>query len=362
MLITPNFQLRIVRKIVWLSTSLVVAGMLATGCSGGSGKSRENKSGTDSKVPITALVLKPRAIENTVVTTGTLLANEEVELRPEISGRVVGIYFEEGSRVEKGALLLKIDDSELKGQLKGKEFQEKLAADDEGRKRVLSSTNSISQEEYDRSVYALKLIQAEKEVIQSRLDKTEIRSPFDGVVGLRHVSSGSYVSSNMLVAILQNINPMKVEFSIPEKHAKKLKNGTAVLLEVGDSQKKYRGTVYAVESKIDVGTRTIKARAQIANPGRELIPGSFAKVVLTLEKLSGAIAIPSQAVIPELSGEKVFVCANGKARAVPIKTGIRTDSLVQIIAGLQPFDTLALTGLLQLVDGSLVEIKQIQSQ
>ena len=258
--------------------------------------------------------------------------------------------------------MLKIDDSELKAQLKGKRAEEKLAYDEEARRRNVFDNQSISREEYDRAAYALKIIQSEREVTESRLAKTEIVAPFDGMVGLRYVSSGSNVSSNMLVTTLQDTDPMKVEFSVPEKYAKQLKSGMEVILQLGDSQKKYRGTVFAVESKIDISTRTIKARARIPNPARELMPGAFAKVELTLERVPQAIVIPSQAVIPELSGEKVFIYNNGTAKAIPVKVGIRTESQVQITEGLHPQDTLVLTGLLQLADGSPIDIRHLQSE
>ena len=337
-------------------------GFLALGCSGEKGQASSNKAASAGKIPVSALVIRPQAIENSIVTTGTLLANEEVELRPEISGRITGIYFQEGSRVKRGDLMLKIDDSELKAQLKGKQAEEKLASDEETRRRTLLENQSISQEEYDRASYALKMIQSDREVLESRLAKTEIVAPFSGTVGLRYVSAGSNVSSNVLVTTLQDTDSMKVEFSVPEKYARLIRPGMEVVLQVGDMGKKeYRGAIFAVESRIDISTRTIKTRARIPNPGRELVPGSFAKIELTLERVQEAIAIPSQAVIPELTGEKVFIYANGIARSVPVKVGIRTESLVQITEGLNPLDTLVLTGLLQLADGSPVDIKDLKS-
>jgi membrane fusion protein (multidrug efflux system) len=219
----------------------------------------------------------------------------------------------------------------------------------------------ISQEEYDKAANALKIIQAQKEVIQAQLDKTQIVAPFDGIIGLRYVSEGSYVSSNMLVATMQDIDPVKVEFSVPEKYVKQMKKGIEISALVGDSGEEYKGSVYAVESKIDLETRTIKARAKIPNPHGDLIPGSFAKVDIMLERLPHAIVIPSESIIPEMTGEKVFICVNGKARSVPVKTGIRTETSIQIVEGLNPQDTLVVTGLLQLADGKAVEIKDLKS-
>lgn len=311
---------------------------------------------------VEAVVVQPQLLRNEIFATGTLLANEEVELRSEISGRVTGVNFDEGKKIKKGELLLKINDRELSAQLKAKEIEEKLVSDDEGRKRQLIDINAISQEEYDKSLNALRMLQAEKEVIQSQLAKTEIRAPFDGVVGLRYVSEGGYVSPNMLAATMQDLDPIKVEFSIPEKYAQQLKSGAQVSVEVGELSDSLIGTVYAIESKIDPNTRTIKARAKIPNPEENLVPGSFARIKITLQELPDAIVVPSGAVIPDISGSKVFVCRNGLAKQVSVNTGIRTENGVQITYGLMPNDTLITTGLLQLADGKPVTIASDQTR
>jgi len=308
-------------------------------------------------VSVEAQVVRPQLLRDRIFATGTLLANEEVELRSEISGRITGVFFEEGKRVRKGEPLLSINNRELKARLKGKEVEEKQALDIESRQRNLRDIEAISQEDYDRALNALRMIQAEKEAIESGIEKTEIAAPFDGIIGLRYVSEGGYVSPNVLVATMQDIDPMKVEFSVPEKYSLKLRSGTAILVGVGDSPEQYKGVVYAVESKIDPGTRTIKARAKIPNPGERLIPGSFARVEITIEEINDAILIPSEAVIPQINGEIVYVVRDGKAKSVPIKTGIRTETGIQITGGLAFDDTLIVTGLLQLADGKGVKIR-----
>lgn len=353
---------KITKIIGGLALILATAGVL-TGCGDGKNRLPGNKAAdAANRLMVSAILVQPRLLENKIYTTATLLANEEVELRPETSGRITGVFFNEGGQVKKGQLLLKIDDSELQAQLKRKELEEKLASDEESRKRSLFEIQGISQEEYDRAVNALKMVQAEKEVIESQLAKTEIVAPFDGIIGLRHISEGSYVSANVLAATMQDIDPMKVEFSIPEKYARQIGNGSLIKVTVGNSQKEYSGRVYAVESKIDLGTRTIKARATIPNSNGELIPGSFAKVEVTLEQIPNAIVIPAEAVIPELNGEKVFLYESGKVRSVPVKTGMRSEGDVQIIEGLQPQDTLIVTGLLQLADGRPVELKELNNE
>ena len=341
--------------------------LLVTGISlffGGCNQGNSNQPGKNSPKPgglqIEALIVQPQILNNRIFTTGTLMANEEVELRPEIGGRVTGVFFEEGTRVKKGELMLRINDSELKAGLKRKQIEEKLASDEEQRREGLLKINGISKEEYERSLNALEVIKAEREIIESQLAKTAIYAPFDGIVGLRQVSEGSFANSNSLVATMQQIDPMKVEFSVPEKYAGQIKKGLAVRIYVGGEGAEFGGTIYAVESKIELSTRTIKARARIANPKQALIPGSFAKVEINLETISDAIVIPSGAIIPELEGEKVFVFEGGKAKAVPIKTGIRTEIGTQVIEGVKSQDTLILTGLLQLSNGSDVHIKELK--
>jgi len=350
------------------TTSLVCGVALAlfsslflASCGQGTSKQTNREgSGRNNALSVEAVVIRPQVLDNKIFTTGTLLANEEVELRPEISGRVTGVFFQEGSRIAKGTLMLKIDDRELQAQQKRKELEEKLASDEERRERSLFDIKAISQEEYDKTLNTLRLIQADKEVIESQIGKTEIRAPFNGVVGLRYVSEGGFVSPDMLAATVQELDPMKVEFSVPEKYAKEIRSGIEVLVRAGDSDEDHKGVIYASETKIDPNTRTIKARGKIPNAQGALIPGSFAKVEITLAELPDAIVIPSGAVIPELNGEKVFICVNGKAKPVSIKTGIRTEKSIQIVEGLAVNDTLIVTGLLQLANGKDVQIKTLQ--
>lgn len=329
-----------------------------TGCGGESdGKPAAGARRGGGATPVEALVIQTQPIENTIFTTGTLLANEEVELKPEISGRVTKVHFDEGASVKQGALLVKINDQELQAQLKRKQFEEKLAGDEERRARALFDAKGITQEEYDRVASKLDIVRAEEEVIESQLAKTEIRAPFDGTIGLRYISEGSVLAPGTLIATMQDTDPIKVEFSIPEKYAGLLTPGTPITLQVTENRETYQGSVYAVEAKVDPATRTLKARATAPNPKGVLIPGAFAKVEITVERIADAVVIPAEALIPELEGEKVFVYDNGTARSVRVATGIRSERTVQITSGLKANDTLILTGLMQLDDGKPVELR-----
>ncbi len=337
---------------------LSICCITASGCGKGSSSQASRNPGRGGAASsVEVVVIRTQSLKNTISATGTLLANEEVALRPEISGLVTGIFFEEGQKVGKTAVMLKINDRELQAQVKRKSLEEKLSSAEEQRKHRLFEIKGISQEEYDKSLNALRIIQAEREVLESQLAKTEIRAPFDGIVGLRYVSEGSYVSPSMLVATMQDTDPMKVEFAVPEKYARQLKDGAEARVRAGDSPDERKGIIYAIESKIDPGTRTIKARARIPNPDGALIPGAFARVEIMLEEIPDAILIPAGAIIPELAGQKVYVCIDGQAKSVPVLTGLRTEKDIQITSGLSVNDTLIVTGLLQLTEGKRVQPK-----
>lgn len=344
-----------ISRLTSIPALILILGLI--GCGEGTGGQKGGGAGQRATaIMVEALVVQPRLLEHKIQTTGTLLANEEVELRPEVSGRIVGLHFEEGSRVRKGDLMLQINDAELTAQLRRKEYEEKLAADEEQRKRQLREINGISHEEYEKSLYLLKMIQAEREVIESQIRETQVRAPFDGVVGLRQVSDGGFITSNMLIATLQSLNPIKVEFAVPERHARQIVPDGLIRMTVGESSAPLTGRIFAVDARIDPGTRTLRARATVPNPDESLLPGAFARIEITLETIQDAVVVPAGAVIPEITGEKVFVCRGGTAQSVPVQTGLRLERDIQITGGLGVNDTLIVSGLLQIADGRPVQI------
>ncbi|MFH1159709.1 MAG: efflux RND transporter periplasmic adaptor subunit [bacterium] len=326
------------------------------GCKGTGGETPGNP-GTRNAVTVGALVITPRVLNDQLEVTGTLLANEEIEIRSEIPGRIEEIFFQEGTPVQKGCLLLKIDDRELQAQLQKLKFEEKQAVDDLFRKKRLFEMNAVSQEEYDNSANQLGIIRSQMDLVAAQLSKTEIRAPFSGCIGLRQVSPGEYISPAVPISILLQTDPIKIEFSIPEKHHDRIQEGSRIDFRVTGEPGVFHASVYAIEPKIDPSTRTIMIRARCQNPGKKLIPGAFARVSILLETIPDALIVPTEVVIPQLTGEKVFLYKNGIARLQPVKTGIRTDREVQLIQGICPHDTVIITGLLQLRDGLPVNVK-----
>jgi membrane fusion protein (multidrug efflux system) len=308
-------------------------------------------------VNVEVLVVKPDTMVNIIYSTGTLLPNEKVEIRNEVSGRVTGIFFSEGSEVKQGTLLLKINDQDLQAQLNKNSVQEKMAQAEEYRKKQLLDIKAISQEEYDVAANTLQSIQAERKILDAQIAKTQIYAPLTGKIGLRNVSPGSYIPSNTLIATLQQVDPIKVEFAVPEKYTQLVKSGMVISISMDYTPEPFAGKVYAVESGVDESTRTIKVRATCSNPKRLLVPGTFARISAVLEQITDAIKVPSEALIGDITGNKVFVVKGGKATSVPIFAGIRTEKDVQITQGLQIGDSVIVSGLLQINDGIPVAVR-----
>ncbi|WP_266367583.1 efflux RND transporter periplasmic adaptor subunit [Tellurirhabdus rosea] len=311
------------------------------------------------KAAVEVMVVRSHNLDEKILTTGTILANEEVEIRPEVSGRVTSINFREGDYVRRGTVLLTINDADLKAQLQKLMSNRKLAEDNEARQRRLLEKEAISRQEYEISQTNLSGILADIENLKAQLDKTVIRAPFDGNIGLRYVSLGSYISSSTKIATLTNVTPAKLDFSIPAKYAGQVRKGSTIRFTVEGSEVGRTGQVYAVEPKVDPETRTLLLRAVSPNADRMLVPGAFAKIEVVLSSRGSAIVIPTEAIIPEASGQKVFVLRHSKAESVKVEIGTRTDRSVEIRTGLQPGDSLITSGIQLVKPGGEVEVRNI---
>ncbi len=315
----------------------------------------ENTAGEPRALRVAVLEVVPERLVEGLSTTGTVRAAEQVELVSEISGKVVEILFREGSRVTAGQLLLKIDDTELQAERERTVFRVELAERREAQRKQLSGEGVISVDEYDIALNQLNVLRSELRVIEAQLLKTEIRAPFAGVVGLRYVSQGSYLSPQKQIATLQDVDPVKIDFSVPEKYASRMRPGGEISFRVKGDERSFTGTIYAVEPSVDADTRSLQLRAESRNPDRALVPGAFADVELVIAEIDDALTVPSIAVIPELGGKKVFVLEDGKAAPRPVTTGIRTDDRVQITSGLAPGERVIVSAIQQLRPGLEVE-------
>lgn len=329
---------------------------------GEAGKNGEaNKAGAakaGGAAPIEIMVISNQRMEEKILSTGTIIANEEVEIRSEIAGRITSINFREGDYVKKGTVLIRINDADLQAQLQKLQYQKKLAEVNEERQKRLLEKEAISQRDYDISLTNLNSMNADIENIQAQIAKTVIKAPFEGTIGLRYVSAGSYTNNATRIATLTNVNPAKLDFSVPAKYANMVRKGISISFTTESGDEKFSGTVYAVEPKIDPSTRTLTLRATSPNGSRKLVPGAFARVEIILSSKANAIVVPTEAVIPNLRGHSVFMVRNHKAESVMVEIGTRGDKTIEIIKGLSIGDTLITSGILQVKPGGDVDIKQ----
>lgn len=315
------------------------------------GETKAKGEGSRPPQKVSTLLIKPEPFTETLSATGSLLADEGVELQAEITGKIAAIRFREGSKVSRGELLVKLNDSDLRAQRELAKHNLELAQLREQRVGQLVKEGIVTASDYDTAKYEVSARIDQISIIDAQIEKTEVRAPFDGVVGLRYVSEGSYVSATTRVATLQQIDRLKVNFSVPEKYAGRVKVGSAISFAIVGSDRRFKGSIYAFDPRIDAGTRTVVIRAVCENPGGVLLPGAFANVELELAKLDDAILVPAEAVIPGVSEKNVFVLVDGKATRRPVEIGTRTTNQVQILSGLAAGDRLIVSGLQQMREG-----------
>lgn len=309
---------------------------------------------------VEAVELDYETIEDRIFSSGTVQANELVELSAEASGIVTNVYFEEGREVRRGELLVKINDSELQAQKQRATFRLNLAEQREERQRRLLERGGISQDDYDATLNEVNVLRAELQLIDAQIEKTEVRAPFSGVIGLKYISTGSYISPTTRIASLQEVDPVKIDFSIPERFIPRVDIGDQINFTVQGVDSTFTGEVYAIEPRVDTQTRTLQIRAMSENRGQLLYPGAFANIVLILDEINDAIMVPTIAIVPILNGQKVYVVRDGIVEESLIRTGIRTSDKVQIIDGVAYGDVVLTTGLLQVRPGMEVEITDIK--
>lgn len=349
-----------VKRILWVVCPVALAAWIIIPRLGGQDSIEEVKArgaggSVRGKLPVTGMVARKSVITNGIPVIGTLYANEEVDLVAEIVGKVRKIYFQEGTSVKQGQLLLKVDDADLQAQLTRAEFQKKLLSEKLERQRILLKRESISREAFDQLQTDYNMLEADIELLKVKISRTEIRAPFDGVMGFRYVSEGSYVQPSSKIAHIVDYSVLKYEFSVVERYAVERLEGREVYFTVTGNDKFYPAKVYAVDPLIDE-KRMILLRARFVNKNNELMPGMFAKGSLVLGGKTEFIAVPTEAVVPEMEGKRMWVVKNGKANSVPVETESRDEKNVEVISGITVGDTILTGGLMQLRDGMSISV------
>jgi membrane fusion protein (multidrug efflux system) len=334
-------------------TSILALTLLLTAC----GEEKEDLKAQKAPIVTVDIVqIKAGEVIRSIAIPGSVIPNEQVDIYSEVAGRIQHISFKEGQNVSKGSVIIQVDSDILKAQKAQLMVEQDLAEKDEARKRSLYQAKGISLQEYEVSQSALADAKAKLDLLNVQISKATIRAPFSGKIGLRHVSEGAFISTTTLITSVVQENPVKIEFSVPEKYARNVKTGQLISFQTDGDSKSYSGKVYAFEPRIDEGTRMMTVRASLPNPGG-LIAGSFVSISYDMGKEENAFMVPTESIVPILKGQKIFVVRNGLVEEVPVEIGIRTPDKVQVIGSLKEGDQVLISGLLAVRPGMPVKTK-----
>lgn len=348
-----------VKNLIYALIIILLGGFIAYRVISNKNKKDESKKSGDKDRPttVTGIVVKTSTFDNNLSLSGSIEANEQIEIHSEVSGIVEGIYFTEGSYVNKGQVLFKVNDIELRAQLRQAQTREGLAGENERRAKLLLQKEAISQEEFDVANADYASMKAQTQLIKAQIAKTSVKAPFSGKIGLRSISPGTYITPTVLVAKLVNTGKLKITFSIPEKYAAQVKSGSTIDFSVSGSDKIYTAKIYAIEPEVEVATRTLKVRAIADNTDGKLFPGTFADVKLPLSIIKDAIVVPSEAIVPVQDGKKVYIANMGKAKEIMVNATTRTDASILILSGLKAGDTLITSGVMSLKNEAPIKVQ-----
>jgi membrane fusion protein, multidrug efflux system len=345
---------------MYVACVAIAAAVIAPKVIPGSGSPAEKQPGAarggGNALTVSTFVVTPAPFAEKLQATGTLRADEAVELQAETTGKIVSINFTEGARVRAGELLVKLNDADLRATLSRAQYRKQLAVLREKRIAQLLKQGVARQEEYDTALAELNVQDADIALTRAQIAMTEIRAPFDGIVGLRYVSDGAFITAATRVATLQRLDRLKIDFSLPEKYAGRIKPRTPVTFSVPGGERRFKGEIYAHDPRIDAATRTVLVRAWCENPGARLLPGASASIEMVLAEVDEAILVPSVAVIPGLNELTVYVVGKDqKAERRAVQAGTRLESTVHILSGLHEGDVVITSGLQQMRPGQLIK-------
>ena len=295
-------------------------------------------------------------VKSTLEVNGSVLSTESVELRTETSGRLTYLNIPDGAKVSQGTVLARVNDAELQAQLEQQKSQLDLAQKTEKRLANLLKVNGVNQADYDVALNQLNTIQANIKVTTALIEKTVIKAPFSGELGLRLVSQGAYVTPTTLIGTLQQTDKVKIDFSVPETYADVIKKGDKIKVISSNSTESYEASIHAIEPQVNTVSRNIKVRAYLTNG--LILPGSFVKVIMEQERQS--IMVPSNAIIPDALSNQVVVVHKNKAIYTNVETGIRNASQVELVKGINVGDSIVVSGMLSMRPNAMVNVKQVK--
>ena len=321
-----------------------------------SGETREAAQTSASAPAVRTMTLESRPFESTIAFNGTLLADQAIDIKSELRGKIETIAFTDGQQVARGELIVTIESGELGAELASIREQLALAETNAERRQALFESGSVTASERDDALSRREVLRAQERRLAVRLAKARIEAPFAGTLGLRQVSPGDLIEADTLITTLQTLAKLKVDFSVPERFRNEVEPGTQLLLSVAGHQRPFAATIRAISPRVDVNTRTLTVRADVANPQRRLLPGNYARVELVMRN-DAALVVPSVAVLQSLEGGSVFTVENGIAVRRAVEMGQRTVSSVEILRGLSPGDEVITSGVQSVRDGEAVDVR-----
>lgn len=304
---------------------------------------------------VRTVTLAPQPFESTLTFNGTLLADKSIDIKSELRGKVAGIAFTDGQRVAEGDLILTIESGELEAELHSVREQLTLAETNAQRLDSLFESGSVTASERDDAVSRREVLRAEKRRLEVRLRKTRIEAPFAGTLGLRQVSPGDLIEPDTLITNLQTVDDLKVDFSVPERFRALVDPDTRLRLWVAGFAAPFNAVVRAISPRVDINTRTLTVRADVANPERKLLPGNYARVELT-SRTDAALLVPSVAVLQSVENTSVFTVEDGVAVRRTVETGQRNSAQIEILRGLKAGDEIITSGIQSVRDGEAVNV------
>ena len=306
----------------------------------------------DAPVPVELVAVEVGPLLETLRATGTLGAEESVDLKPEVEGEITSIQMTEGASVKKGEVLLQIDESKQQTDVAEAEAEYRLGDENRRRADLLLTDGTISQQEHDQVLSTFRRAEAALNMARKRLTEYTLHAPFDGTLGRRNVSVGQYVSPQNILVSIYALDRMKLDFSVPERYSARVKPGQTLNLTVAaHGEEKFSGEIYLVEPKVETETRTVQVRAYVPNADHRLKPGMFANVTLSVGTKDSALTLPEDCIFPHTGGFAVYRDAGGVAELVPVETGLRIPGRVEILSGLKAGDLVARSGNLRLSPG-----------
>lgn len=328
------------------STFLVIAMLVINvACS-----TKTTEESTNNTLQVKGYRVTEQPFQSELKTTADIMANEQVELKAPMPGQVMDIFFKEGQSVEKGKVLVQLDDRSWKAEMIGVEAELDAAQKDLERKRALSKIGGSSQVEVDQATSLVETLRSRIQQLKVNIDLAKVVAPFSGQLGMRNFSKGAFLSQGDVISTLTEMNQLKVDFTISQTHGQSIDVGTKVWVLIGSDS--LEATIYAINPVIDAQTRTINARALLKQrEGKRIMPGTFAEVLVTTNYLNDALLIPTQAVVQSITEQTVYVSKNGVAQRRVIQMGSRTADMVRVLDGVEAGDTVLTTGLLSVKEG-----------